>query len=51
MKDKMYFFTLGFMLMGLIAMIVVSISPTPEGDVTCGKCGSFEWYFKVASND
>ena len=48
MRDKIFYFLLGFMSMGLIAMAILSKYPAPQGDVTCGKCGSYEWYFKIA---
>ena len=51
MRDKLYFFTLGFMLMGLIAMFIFSYYPTPETEQACGKCGSKAWDFKLAEGD
>ena len=52
MMDKMYYFTLGFCLMGLVAMIVVAYNPIPESvtDVICKSCGANQWWF-VATGD
>ena len=44
MKDKPFYFLLGFMLMGLLAIIIVAYNPTPRTDVVCGGCGSHQWY-------
>ena len=51
MKDGMFYFLLGFMSMGLIAMLTISYYPIPETDQACGKCGSKAWYFQVAEGD
>ena len=51
MTDKLYYFTLGFMLMGLIAMFIFSYYPTPETKLVCGGCGSPEWYSIIAEGD
>ena len=51
MRDKLYYFLLGFMTMGLIAMFVVRYHPTPETVETCGKCGSKAWWFQLAEGD
>ena len=46
----MYNFTLGFMTAMLIAMVVVSYSPTPKTDLVCKGCGSLDWW-SVNSED
>ena len=51
MRDKLYYFLLGFMTMGLIAMFVVRYHPTPETDQACGSCGSKAWWFQLAEGD
>ena len=51
MRDKLYYFTLGFMTMGLIAMFIIHYYPTPETDEACGKCGSKAWWFQLAEGD
>ena len=32
----------------LIAMIIVSYSPTPETEQACSKCGAKAWWFQLA---
>jgi hypothetical protein len=44
-------FTLGFMLMGLIAMFIIRYHPTPETKLVCGGCGSPKWYSILAEGD
>ena len=44
-------FTIGFMVAMLIAMVVVSYSPTPETIQTCSKCGSKAWWFQLAEGE
>ena len=51
MKDKLFYYTLGVMSMGLIATIIICLYPIPETDQACGKCGSKAWYFKLAEGD
>ena len=51
MVDKLYYFTLGFMTMGLIAMFIISYYPTPEPDFVCEGCGSMHWYSVMAEGD
>ena len=51
MRDKMFYFTLGVMTMGLILTIILTYYPIPETDQACGKCGSKAWYFKLAEGD
>ena len=51
MRDKMYYFLLGFMIMGLIAMFTVSYYPTPETEQACGSCGAKAWWFQLAEGD
>tara|TARA_R100001244_G_C5069578_1_gene111018 strand:- start:115 stop:273 length:159 start_codon:yes stop_codon:yes gene_type:complete len=51
MKDRMFYFLLGFMSMGFIAMSVISYYPTLETEEACGKCGSKAWYFQLAEGD
>ena len=51
MKDKLYYFLLGFMSMALVAMTVISYNQTPEIDTVCGKCGSHDWWFVLAEGE
>ena len=51
MKDKMYYFLLGFMSMAVIATAIVSYNSTPQVDTVCNKCGSQEWWFKIADGE
>ena len=44
-------FTLGFMTMGLIAMLIIRYYPTPETVEACGICGSKKWWFQLAEGD
>ncbi len=48
MRDKMYYFLLGFVSMTIIAIIIVSYNPTPETEIVCGGCGSMQWYSVIA---
>tara|TARA_Y100001951_G_C11191171_1_gene211614 strand:+ start:62 stop:304 length:243 start_codon:yes stop_codon:yes gene_type:complete len=51
MNDKLYYFLLGFMIMGLVAMISVTHNPEPKTVSVCGKCGSQEWWFQLAEGE
>ena len=51
MSDRLYYFLLGFMIMGLVAMISVTYNPEPETVSVCGKCGSQEWWFQLAEGE
>jgi hypothetical protein len=51
MTDKMYYFLLGFMMMGLVAMTIISYNPPPETEQICGKCGSKSWWFQIAEGE
>ena len=51
MADKMFYFTLGVMSMGLIVTIMLCYYPIPETTQACSKCGSEAWYFKLAEGD
>ena len=51
MKDKMYYFLLGFISMALVVMTVISYNQTPETNTVCGKCGSYEWWFVLAEGE
>ena len=48
---KAYYFTLGFVLAMLVAMIIVSHNPEPETEEACGKCGAKAWWFQLAEGD
>ena len=48
MKDKMFYFLIGFMSMGLVAISILCYYPTPETEQACGECGAKAWYFKLA---
>ena len=51
MSDRLYYFLLGFMMMGLIAVISVAHNPEPETTQACGKCGANAWWFRVIEDD
>lgn len=51
MNDKMFYFLVGFMTMGLIAMITVAYNPKPPTDITCMSCGSEQWWFTLAEDE
>ena len=51
MKDAIFYFLLGFMSMGLIAMIIISRNPTPKPDFVCGGCGGMQWYSVMAEGE
>ena len=51
LRDKLYYFILGFMMMGLIAMIILSIYPMYETTQACTNCGMDAWYFKIAKGN
>jgi len=51
MRDRMYYFLLGFMSMTIIAIIIVSYNPTPKTDIVCGGCGGKLWYSVIASDE
>ena len=51
MSDKLYYFTLGFVIMGLISMFIIRYCPTPETVEACGNCGSKSWWFQLAEGD
>jgi len=44
-------FIIGMLMMLFCASIIVIRYPTPEGNIACGGCGAFEWYFKIAEGD
>ena len=51
MKDKLYYFLLGFMSMALVAMTVISYNTTPNVDTVCSQCGAHEWWFVLAEGE
>ena len=51
MRDKIFYFLLGFMSMLVIAMFVVSTNPPPRTEIICGGCGSPQWYSVIANNE
>ena len=51
MKDAMFYFLLGFMSMGLIAVIIILYSPTVKPDFVCEGCGSMHWHSVMAEGD
>ena len=50
MKDKMYYFTLGFIISTLVSIIIITANPTPRTEIVCGGCGSPQWYSVIADN-
>ena len=51
MKDKLYYFLLGFVSMWLVAMVVIAYNPTPKTQLVCGGCGSPDWYTILAEGE
>ena len=51
MKDAMFYFLLGFMSMGLIAMFIINYYPIPEIEEACSKCGAKAWWFQLAEGE
>ena len=51
LRDKLYYFILGLMTMGLIAMIILSIYPIHETIQSCSNCGMDAWFFKLAEGE
>ena len=60
MKNTSFRFYQGFpyFLFGFILAFTIQLTmfaqypePQPEGDITCGNCGAYDWYFKLAVND
>ena len=51
MKDKLYFFTLGFMVSTIVSIVIITANPTPETEVVCGGCGSPKWYSVIADGE
>ena len=49
MKDKMYYFLLGFMSMAVVVMASMSYNQTPNVDTVCSKCGSHVKYINKRS--
>jgi len=50
-SDKLFYFTLGFMVAMLISMAVVAYIPSPDTQVVCGGCGSPHWYSVLADGE
>ena len=56
MKDRLFYFTIGVLISTLMAIVTISIIPTPEAtwcdkmDEVCANCGMKAWYFKSAGN-
>ena len=48
MKDKLYYFALGFAVMGIMAVAILSFYPLKETTQACSNCGMDAWYFKIA---
>jgi hypothetical protein len=48
MRDRLYYFTLGFCIAMMVAWGIVSMLPTPVTEVVCGVCGSEQWWFVLA---
>ena len=51
MKDKLYYFILGFSTMGIVAVIILSLYPLKETTESCSNCGMSAWYFKVVEEE
>ena len=51
MGNNIFYFLFGFMLMGLIAMVIVAYNPTPETHIVCGGCGGEQWYSILAGGE
>tara|TARA_Y100000310_G_C20118729_1_gene550476 strand:- start:204 stop:341 length:138 start_codon:yes stop_codon:yes gene_type:complete len=39
------------MSMAVVDTVIISYNTIPGGDTACGKCGSYEWYFKIAEGE
>ena len=50
MADKLYYFTLGVVIMGIISMFVVRYIPTPRTPDSCMVCNDC-WWFELAEGD
>jgi len=50
-SDKLFYFTLGFVISIMVSMVVVVYSPPPDTQTVCGGCGSPEWYSILAEGD
>ena len=44
MSDKLYYFTLGVVIMGIISMFVVRYIPTPRTEQACQHCTECWWF-------
>ena len=51
MKDKLYFFTLGFMLSTIVSMFIITMNPEPKTELICGGCKSPHWYSVIADDE
>ena len=51
MKNRMFYFLLGFMCMWLIAIGILSYNPSHKTDIVCGGCGSQQWFSIIAEGE
>ena len=51
MRNEIFYFVLGFALMGLLSITIISCYPITETDQACGECGAKAWYFKIAEGE
>ncbi len=51
MKDKMLYFTIGFIISTFVSMVIIASNPTPKTEIVCGGCGSPQWYSVIANNE
>ena len=51
MKDKMLYFTAGFIISTFVSIIILSANPTPKTEIICGGCGSPKWWSVITNNE
>jgi len=50
-SDKLFYFTLGFVIAIMVSMVVVVYVPSPDTNLVCGGCGSPEWHSVLADGE
>lgn len=51
MKERLIYFLFGILMSAIFVIALYPNHPEPKGDLTCGKCGAYEWYFKLAASN
>ena len=44
MSDKLYYFTLGVVIMVFISMFIIRYSPLPKTEIACNYCTECWWF-------